>query len=162
MARTREDQPLLPSVLDRLIDQDPGNQREAARPRSQVVRELRQSVRRDLQNLLNTRYRSGPLPEDLEELDLSLVAYGIPDFTGVAMSGPSDRQELCKVIERTIRKFETRFKSVKVTLVENKEDFDRTLRFRIDAMMYAEPAPEAVVFDSQLEPTLAEFHIESQ
>jgi type VI secretion system protein ImpF len=75
------------------------------------------------------------------------------------MSLPSERQELCRLIEEVIRRYEPRFKSVKVLLRENREDFDRTLRFRIDAVLYAEPAPEPVVFDSMLEPSSASFHV---
>ena len=48
--------------------------------------------------------------------------------------------------------FEPRFKEVKVAYVENKDQKDRTLRFRIDAMLYADPTPEVIVFDSVLEP----------
>jgi type VI secretion system protein ImpF len=42
---------------------------------------------------------------------------------------------------------------------ENSDALDRTLRFRIDALLYAEPAPEPVVFDSQLEPSSATIEI---
>lgn len=162
MAKNRADKPLLPSVFDRLIDDDPGNSREVAKPRAQVLREMKQAVCRDLENLLNTRHRFGVIPSDLKELDVSLVNYGIPDFTGAGMSGKADRESLRQSIENTIRKFETRFVSVRVEILDNKNDFDRTLRFRIDAMMHAEPAPEPVVFDSQLEPTLAEFQVEEK
>jgi len=45
MSRVRPDQPLIPSVLDRLLDDDPTAKREVEKPRSQVVRELKQTVR---------------------------------------------------------------------------------------------------------------------
>jgi len=48
MPRISPDQPLLPSVLDRLLDDDPGVSRDPPRSRHQVLRELKQSVRRDL------------------------------------------------------------------------------------------------------------------
>lgn len=159
MARIRDDQPLVPSVLDRLLDDDPGNTQEAPRSRHQVLRDLKQSVRRDLENLLNTRWRCVAWPPNLEEVDLSLVNYGIPDFTGINMAAPSERERLRQIIERIVRKFEPRFKSVKVKLLDNVDDSDRTLRFRIDALLYAEPAPEPVVFDSQLEPTTNDFAV---
>jgi len=62
MAKIKAEQPLVPSVLDRLLDDDPGVSREPARNRHQVLRELKQAVRRDLENLLNTRVRcqAGP------------------------------------------------------------------------------------------------------
>jgi type VI secretion system protein ImpF len=159
MAKVRQEQSLLPSVLDRLLDDEPGNQRETPKSRNQVLRELKNSVRRDLEQLLNTRWRCSSWPRDLDQLDLSLVNYGIPDFTGTNMSQPTEREQLRVTIEQIIRKFEPRFKSVRVNMLENSDAFDRTLRFRIDALLYAEPAPEPVVFDSQLEPSSATFQI---
>ena len=159
MARVREDQPLLMSILDRLLDDDPQTQQELPKSRSQILRDLKNAVGRDLENLLNTRWRCVNWPPNLDELEVSLVNYGIPDFTGTNMSLPSERQELCRLIEEVIRRYEPRFKSVKVLLRENRDDFDRTLRFRIDAVLYAEPAPEPVVFDSMLEPSSANFHV---
>jgi type VI secretion system protein ImpF len=158
-SRVREDQPLVPSLFDRLLDDDPGNSREPAKSRRQVLRELKESVSRDLENLLNTRQRWSELPEPLIELQKSLVNYGIPDFTGVNMSIPSERERLRAIIERVIAQFEPRFRSVRVRLLENTEAFDRTLRFRIDGLLEVDPAPEPVVFDSQLEPATATFEV---
>ena len=161
-SRVRDDQSLIPSVFDRLLDDEPTNSRETARSRRQVLRELKQSVGRDLENLLNTRQRWGDLSEAMEELQESLVNYGIPDFTGMNMSIPSERELLRGVIERVILRFEPRFKSVKVHLLENSDAFDRTLRFRIEGLLQVEPAPEPVVFDSQLEPTTSNFEVKSK
>jgi type VI secretion system protein ImpF len=164
MARTRvrEDQPLVASVFDRLLDDEPDNSRETAASRRQILRELKQSVSRDLENLLNTRQRWGEWPEPLVELEQSLVNYGIPDFTGVNMSVPSERERLRGIIQRVIERFEPRFQSVKVKLLENSEQFDRTLRFRIDGLLNVDPSPEPVVFDSQLEPTTSTFEVKDQ
>jgi type VI secretion system protein ImpF len=161
-SRVREDQPLVPSVFDRLLDDDPDNSRETAASRRQILRELKQSVSRDLENLLNTRQRWGEWPEPLAELEHSLVNYGIPDFTGVNMSVASERERLRSIIQRVIEQFEPRFQSVRVRLVDNAESFDRTLRFRIDGLLKVDPAPEPVVFDSQLEPTTATFEVKDQ
>ena len=89
MARIRPDQPLVPSVLDRLLDFEPEVNREAPRSRNQVLRELKQSVRRDLENLLNTKTRCVPCPPHLEELKQSLLNYGIPDFTSASLVAPN-------------------------------------------------------------------------
>ncbi len=162
MAKVRDDQPLIPSVLDRLIDLEPLNSRENPKSRHQILRELKQSVRRDLENLLNTRWRCVAWPANLDELSRSLVNYGIPDFTGVNMGAIAERERLRNVIEQAVRRHEPRFKAVKVVLTQNVDASDRTLRFRIDALMYAEPAPEPVTFDSQLEPVLGIFEVKSQ
>ena len=161
MSKAREDQQLLPSVLDRLLDDNPEQRQELPKARHQVLRELKQSVRRDLENLLNTRWRCVSWPPNLDELDLSLVNYGIPDFTGVNMASPAERERLRHLIEQIVRKFEPRFKTVKVQMLANRDEADRTMRFRIDAMLYAEPAPEPVIFDSELEPLSNSFSVAS-
>lgn len=160
MTRVRKDQPLVPSVLDRLIDEQPDETREPARMRGQMLHDVRNSIRRDLENLLNTRFRCLSWPDDLTELDRSLVSYGIPDVAGANLASESGRRQFLKIVEQTIRNFEPRFKSVRVEFLENADDLDRTMRFRIDAMMYAYPAPEPVVFDTAMEPATGEFSVE--
>jgi type VI secretion system protein ImpF len=152
MAKIQADQPLVPSVLDRLLDDEPEVSREAPRSRNQMLRELKQSVRRDLENLLNTRRRCLDWPADLTELRRSLVNYGIADFLSANMASSEGREQLCQAIEAVIRIHESRFKTVKVHLLASGDALDRTLRFRIDALLRADPAPEPVVFDSAVEP----------
>ncbi|MBN2490939.1 MAG: type VI secretion system baseplate subunit TssE [Planctomycetes bacterium] len=149
MARVPGSQPLLPSVLNRLMDPT-GVKR---------MRELKEYIRRDLEDLLNTRWRCVSWPRNLDELDVSLVNYGIPDFTGANLGSPENQEEFRRVVEQVIRNFEPRFKSVTVTLLRNPEALDRTLRFRIEATLHTEPAPEPVVFDSALEPLTASFQV---
>jgi type VI secretion system protein ImpF len=158
----RKDQPLMPSILDRLIDLEPTNRQELPQSRHQVLREIKLSVRRDLENLLNTRWRCVSWPSELGQLETSLVNYGIPDFSGTNMSIPAEREQMRSTIEDVIRRFEPRFKTVKVTMLTNPDEFDRTLRFRIDALLHAEPAPEPVTFDSTLQPTTATFEVKTQ
>jgi type VI secretion system protein ImpF len=152
MSRVPIDQPLLPSVLDRLVDDDPTSQKEAPRSQTQLLRDLKQSVRRDLENLLNTRRRIVGAPAGLADLERSLVTYGVPDITGLDLASAGRRAEFTRGIEEVIRKYEPRFTSVRVQLLDNTDQTDRTLRFRIDALLRAEPAPEPVVFDTSLEP----------
>jgi type VI secretion system protein ImpF len=152
VARIQPDQPLVPSVLDRLLDDEPGVRRDPAQTRNQVLRELKQSVRRDLEHLLNTRRRPLPWPATLTDLEDSLVNYGIPDVTGRELTTDDDRERLRALIEAVIRRWEPRFQTVRVHLLDAAETSDRALSFRIDALLYATPAPEPVVFDSALEP----------
>lgn len=159
MAKIEQNQPLLISLIDRLIDTEPDKSVETPKARVQVLRELKQSVRRDLENLLNTRRRCVGWPLQLNELDQSLVNYGIPDFTGLHLGTSRLRDDFCRAIEQTIRRFEPRFKTVRVELLSNAEPEDQTLRFRIDALLYADPAPEPVIFDSALEPNTGIFEV---
>ena len=152
MAKASVDQPLVPSLLDRLLDDQPTAARELLKTRTQLLRELKQSVRRDLENLLNTRRRCRSWPENLEELELSLVNYGLPDVTGFQLGTTYSRESLQKVLEQVIRRFEPRFKNITVEMLDAVDPLERRLRFRIDALLHAEPAPEPVVFDSAVQP----------
>lgn len=160
MSRIRSDQPLMPSVLDRLFDDQPDVSTEPASSQAQVLRQMRNSVRRDLENLLNTRCRATSWPDELTELDHSIVAYGIPDISGADLANQATRKAFLRRLETIIRQFEPRFKTVKVSPLINADPTDRMLRFRIDAMMYAYPAPEPVVFDSTLEPGSRSFEVQ--
>jgi type VI secretion system protein ImpF len=160
MTKIRKHQPLVPSILDRLLHETPEGA-DAARSRSQVLREMKDSVRRDLENLLNTRIWCKEIPEGLSQLATSLVNYGIPDFTGTNMSRPSERQHLRETLEEIIRRYEPRFRTVRVVLLDPLDEYDRTLRFRIDGLLHAEPAPEPVIFDSQIDSVSATIQVTS-
>ncbi|MCB1924616.1 MAG: type VI secretion system baseplate subunit TssE [Gammaproteobacteria bacterium] len=147
-----DDKALRLSIIDRLLDDEPGVSTEPPPVAAQTYRDFHIAIRRDLEALLNTRRRIANFPNGLPELESSLVNYGIPDFTGTNMSAADSRLKFVRTIEGVIRRYEPRFKSVRVTLLDNAEPLDRTLRFRIDAVVYAEPAPEKLVFDSALEP----------
>ena len=158
-ARVDPKRPLRPSLLDRLIDDEPDRPGEAAPERRHGLAELRATLRRDLQNLLNTRRRFLSWPADLTEVEASVLAYGIPDLTGEKLSSERARQAFLRTIEEVIARFEPRFKTVKVTSLEDKDSLERTLHFRIEALMYADPYPEPVAFDSRLEPTKRSFEV---
>lgn len=152
MAKIRSEQPLTPSVLDRLIDDRPDESRDAPKARNQTLREVKLSLQRDLENLLNTRRRATGFPTDLTELELSLVNYGLPDIAGAELGSIENREEFARTVAETIRRFEPRFQEVDVRMLENADPLERTLRFRIDALLRADPAPEPVVFDSSIQP----------
>lgn len=161
MAKNPDDQPVVRSVLDRLMDSERGAEGDYPRSSGAFLRDRVASVRRDLENLLNTRWRCVGWSEGLDELDASLANYGIPDITAANMGSIDDREQLRRVVERAICQFEPRFKSVKVEMLANDDRADRTLRFRIEALLHAEPAPEPVVFDTELEPESGQFKVEN-
>lgn len=159
MAKSPDSEPLMPSVFDRLIDEDPTNSRDSAASQTQTMREIRESVMRDLENLLNTRWRCRSWPVEWTELNTSLANYGIPDFSSIDMSSDMDRNTLRAAIETAIRTFEPRFVTVAVEMVQNKNRDDRTLHFIIRAELHATPVPEPIVFDSSLEPSDQRFRV---
>ncbi len=160
MAHIDKNKKLRPSILDRLLDDEPHNKVEADAGREQKIAALRNSVRRDLETLLNTRYRVVEPPEELEQLELSLLNYGLPDLATVNTLNLKKKNEFVKSLEKLLKDFEPRFKSVKVKFKQNGDKNDRTLRFSIDATLYADPFPEVVVFDSILEPVTRTVNVE--
>lgn len=151
MARVGKKKNLRPSILDRLVDDEPHNQNELDSGKHQQLKQLRDSVRRDLENLLNTRYRVVSAPDEFEQLEHSLLNYGLPDLATINIIDIEKKDAFTHRLENIIKNFEPRFKTLKVSYLDNKDNTDRTLRFRIDAVLYAEPSPEVVVFDSILE-----------
>ncbi len=147
MARGDTQPGLTPSLLDRFID--PAFQNEAP-PRGFSVAETIDVVRRDLEDLLNTRQSSHGVPAGFEEVPRSLVAFGMPDLTTLDAISPQQREEIGRVLERVVEQFEPRLRDVRATLVEGAEGKMRSLRFRIDARLRVEPAPE-VAFETVLE-----------
>lgn len=160
MSRVDKKKNLRPSILDRLIDDEPHIQVETEKDRHQRLRELRRSVRRDLESLLNTRFRLLSPPPNYSELEKSILNYGLPDLATINIIDPDKKFEFTKNLEKILREYEPRFKSVSVVFMDNKDGIDRTLRFRINATLYADPAPEVVVFDSVLEPVSRSVNVE--
>jgi type VI secretion system protein ImpF len=150
--------PLL-SVLDRLLDADPDREREAPKSRRQALAELREAVRRDLESLLNTRHRPLAWPATLDALGDSLLNFGIPDFASANLATRSAQDEFRRSVEAAIRRFEPRFMQVSVQLIEPGDSLERSLRFRIEALMRLDPEPEPVVLDSLLDPATNSFAV---
>ena len=160
MARVDKKKKLRPSILDRLIDNDPNNNVEVDTDQHQKLKELRSSVRRDLENLLNTRYKMIEPESELIESQSSLLNYGLPDLATVNISDKEKRKEFIQHLETILIEYEPRFKAVKVKYMDNADLLDRSLRFRIDATLYADPSPEIVVFESILEPVTRTVNVE--
>lgn len=144
---------LMASVVDRLIEQPAAGGTPAVdRDVNDVVQQVR-NVARDLEDLLNTRRRVLAPPSEYKELNASIIEYGIPDFTGLNMTLPSEREQTRRTIERAIRQFEPRLRNVAVTVLTNIDKSDRKLRLRIAGVLRSEPVPERVEFDSEVDPS---------
>ncbi len=149
-------------LLDRLIDEAPEQTQDEAMSPSVALDRLRRSVRRDVETLLNARRRWRSWPAGLTELAVSPLNFGIPDCTGGKFHGTGEREQLRREIEETIRRFEPRFRSVRVTLTSAEDKLDATLRLRIEALLHAEPAPEPVTFDTIIDPATAEIVVRTR
>jgi type VI secretion system protein ImpF len=145
------------SLLDRLLDDEDQPKAHAMR-----LADLRNSVRRDLEKLLNTRYRCVGWPAELKELENSVFNYGLPDLLAMDMAAEEDRLAFVKVVEEVIRRNDSRFQEVSTHLLENSDELDRTLRFRIEAIVQVDPAAEQIVFDTLVDPASKSITIKSR
>jgi type VI secretion system protein ImpF len=146
---------LMPSLLDRLIDPESGG---TSWRRGYGVEQMVEAVQRDLEELLNTRQSHIGLPEDFAEVHRSIVAYGLPDLTSLEAISPQQREEIGRVLEAVIARFEPRLNDIRATQVSASDGKDRTLRFRIEGRLCVDPAPE-VAFDTILELTTGRYSI---
>jgi len=147
------------STLDRLIDDDTDRSVEAIPTRTQSVRQMKDSLRRDLEWLLNTRRIAVPPDESLKEVNRSLYVYGLPDFTAFSLNSPKDQAKLVRFLQGTVKLFEPRLANVRIVPLEGVTGKTRTLRFRIEGLLIMDPAPEHVSFDTVLELTSGEYEV---
>lgn len=159
MAKSDPDLAVTTSVLDRLIDLNPDASSDPPANRSQSVRQLKASLRRDLEWLLNTRRNPDEAPATYQELFRSLYNYGLPDITSIGLNSPRDRQRLLRMVEQTIEIFEPRLLSVRVRAVDSTSSGPRILHFQIDALLKMDPAPEQILFDTVLQLNSGEFNL---
>jgi type VI secretion system protein ImpF len=136
-------------LLDRLIDLDPAVTAEAPLTHGAQLRRFEAGLCRDLSALLNTRRAAEELDPEYEECRNSLLSFGIADFTSYNLKSGAEQEDLRRSIERAIRRFEPRLARVSVTL-EEPDPVQPVLRFQIEALMWSEALPEAVVLDASL------------
>jgi type VI secretion system protein ImpF len=161
MARPAAQQKLVVSILDRLIDQEPAGISPPQGDPSRDLAQIKASVKRDLEWLLNSRQPLLDTPGDLRHIRRSLLTFGLPDFTVASLDSTRDQDLLRRAIEETVRRFEPRLADVTVRIEAGRE-FDRSLRFRIDGMLQVDPEPEPVTFDSVLQLNTRDFVVQGE
>lgn len=138
---------LQPSILDRLIDPESGG---TAAHTGYTVDQMYRVVLRDLEDLLNSVQTTLDIPAEYSEVRDSILTYGLPDLASVQALDPNQRSAIARAIRNAIERFEPRLRRVKVTLLEHRDETSFSLKFRIDACLAIDPAPE-VAFDTILE-----------
>lgn len=148
-----------PSLLDRLADNDPRRSNEPESLRRITAEELKDSVARDLEFLLNSRCSmSERLFKRYPQALRSVCSYGMDDFVGRSLASPSDRNHICRSLERTIAVHEPRLRQVSISLDLDKQMTNR-LRFTIHAMLIVHPSTEFVHFDALFHPATLNYSV---
>ncbi len=148
-------QPLVPSILDRLVE---GSLYGATQQPWYGLQDMMQAVQRDLEALLNTRGAEEGVAAGLPEVQNSLVCYGLPDLASVNGETVEGRRQVCRIIESVVQKYEPRLREVKASLLPSASPFDRDVRFRIEGRLNVDPAPD-VIFDTTLELSTGEYKV---
>ncbi|NRR30318.1 type VI secretion system baseplate subunit TssE [Oxalobacteraceae bacterium] len=147
----------IPGLFDRLMDEPVRSSGGTVVRLS--IEELKDSVARDLEALLNTRT---VIPEGLlkryPECGSSIVTYGLNDFAGLSLSSTDDRAYICRCLERAIARHEPRLREV-VASLEVREGSINRLNFAITALLVVSSAQEPVNFDAILQPSSLHYTI---
>jgi type VI secretion system protein ImpF len=159
MARWEPEQTVTQSVLDRLIDREPAVSSEAALTRAQSVRQLKVSLRRDLEWLLNSRRTPDAVGSEFQELEQSLYNFGLPDVTSLSWDSARDRGKLARMIEQVLTTFEPRLSGVKVVAAPAAAGAQHVMRFQIEGLLDMDPSPEHISFDTLLQLSSGEYQV---
>jgi type VI secretion system protein ImpF len=141
-----------PGLFDRLMEVSVNGASSATVSRLSIE-ELKDSVARDLEALLNTR---AVIPEELlkgfPECSRSIVTYGLNDFAGRSLASPDDRAYICMCLEKAVGRHEPRLRNVKASLEVRENEINR-LYFVIAALLVVSESHEPVNFDAVLQPS---------
>ncbi len=144
MAELTTQERLQPSLLDRLTDDEPGKLEESREKRVISATRLRDCVTRDISWLLNCVSMDADVDlADYPEVARSVLNFGIPDLTGVALSGINP-EVLQRRVRDAILAFEPRLtgNTLQVTANALSKRMDRqALIFSIESEMWAQPIP---------------------
>jgi type VI secretion system protein ImpF len=149
MARAPNRAPPRLALFDRLLQ---GDSIETDRNVDRAMRELRESVRRDLEILFNTRPRHLPVDPQLDELKQSIITFGLAELQGKHLSTPAQQKQFEIYLQTIIRRFEPRFRDLVVTLTPSSDSLDRIMRFTIQAVLETDGVSEALIYDTVIDP----------
>lgn len=146
---------LMPTILDRLID--PNSAGTDAR-RGYGLAQMLEIIRRDLEELLNTRQSISGMDPRYSRVLKSIIAYGLPDLTSFNAVTPDQRQDIARKLEEIIAQFEPRLRNIRVQLREGEVGNRPAILCHIDGRLAVDPAPE-VAFDTIMETTTGQHRV---
>jgi type VI secretion system protein ImpF len=156
---------LQPSLLDRLIDDAPEKTQESREQRVFSLSRLRGAAMRDLAWLLNTtNLAAGQDISAYPEVADSVVNYGIPDLSGMTVSG-TDVAALERALRQAIADFEPRILrhtlSVRLDLNEGQMSHN-AMTFLIEGELWAQPVPLRLYLKTEIDLDIGDVKVSGQ
>jgi type VI secretion system protein ImpF len=118
----------------------------------------RESLKRDLEWLLNTRQPLLPQLDAYPDAAASVVNFGLPDIQGFNGSNGKDKNSLSALLLKAVRTFEPRIKQPRVYVVSTDVN-SRRLRFHIEGQISFENMQEEITFDTVYELIRGQFEV---
>lgn len=133
----------LAPLFERLVDDQPLVSTEARPFRTVSPDGLRDSIRNELQRLLNTRCSQEQ--EALRSRSSTVLDYGVPDFTHLSPTNPTDRKLMQRTLGEAIANYEPRLRNVSVQIGRYDGPLNRC-EAKINGVMIVGNVTEAVSF----------------
>ena len=153
MARTKSEVLVTQSLIDRLTDREQWPETRAA-----SISMYRDSLKRDVEWLLNTRQPVMPELESYPEVAASVFNFGLPDLHSFDGSAGKEENALTVALEKCIRTFEPRINQPRVYLSRT-DLLSRSLRFHVEGQILYENMEEEIKFDTVLELISGEYEV---
>ncbi len=166
MAELKSQERLQPSLLDRLIDDDPTMAHETDDKRTLTKQALRQAVLRDLSWLLNATGHGSPMDEKLfPNAYRSVLNFGVPTMSGQFASS-MQRASMEQTLRQAIVNFEPRILprtlEVEVVLDGYAMDSHNQAGLTIRGMLWAQPVPLEFLMRSRIDLEEGRFLVEEK
>jgi type VI secretion system protein ImpF len=146
----------VPGLLDRLMGE---SQSGGSGVHRMSIEQLKDSVARDLEALLNTRLAIPPARfGEYPRVRASILNYGLADFAGMCLTSSEDRAAICASLKVAIETHEPRLTEVSASLEAEGGAVNR-LNFVISARLVADPGAEPVNFNAVLQPSSLRYSI---
>lgn len=162
MAELTPRERLQPSLLDRLVDDQPHQKEESREQRVLSTRQLRESVRRDLSWLFNsTNLASAQNLDAFPRSARSVLNYGLPELAGHSASS-FDVVWLERRLKQIVIDFEPRIlrNSVSVRLFVDEQQMNKNaVGFEIEGQLWAQPVPHQLYLKTMIDLELGDAQI---
>lgn len=153
MARSKSEILITQSLIDRLVEHEQWPETRAA-----SISMFRESLKRDLEWLLNTRQPVMPELDSYPRTAASVLNFGFPDIHSFDGSAGKEQSAITLSLERCIRTFEPRIRQPHVHLTRS-DMLNRHLRFHIEGFVSYENMDEEIKFDTVLELISGEYEV---